>query len=219
MFASGTSPTRNSPRRQRARGATLFVAALFLAGCAGKSAVTLPDISPWDARREFLGNLDAWAFNGRIAVRAEDDGFNGKLRYRRRESDFEAIVSGPLGIGTVRLEGRDGALSFTDKDGVTTEFTEPETELKARFGWEVPLESLRYWALGIPDPARPADTVLNEAGQLASMVQGGWDIEVERYRETGGEFMPQRLTVTKPGAKVTLVIDRWDFEDSLGASR
>ena len=213
MFVSGTSPTRID--RYRRRTQALVGAALLVSGCAGPAAVSLPDISPWDARREFLGNLDTWAFNGRIAVRAEDDGFNGKLRYHRADGNFDATVSGPLGIGTVRLEGSDGVLSFTDKDGLTTEFTEPETELKYRFGWDVPLESLRYWALGIPDPARPAETVLNDAGQLASMAQGGWDIEVKRYRETGGEYMPQRLTVTKPGAKLTLVIDRWDFTDSL----
>jgi outer membrane lipoprotein LolB len=197
------------------RGAAFLAAVLLISGCAGRPAVTLPDISPWDARQEFLGNLDKWAFNGRIAVRADDDGFNGKLRYKRRDRDFDAVVSGPLGIGTVKLEGREGTLSFTDKHGVTTQFTNPETELKFRFGWEVPLESLRYWALGIPDPAQPADTVLNEDGQLASMAQGGWDIEVKRYRETGGELMPERLTVTKPGAKVTLVIDRWDFGEAL----
>ena len=171
----------------------------------------LPDLTDWEVRRETLASLDAWAFNGRIAVRTTEDGFNGKLRYRQAAGDFEAIMSGPLGIGTVMLERDDGTLTFTDKEGVETVFVDPERELELRFGWDVPLDSLRYWALGIPDPARPAETTLDGSGQLASMMQDGWDIAVNRYREAGGQPMPQRLTVTNDATRVVLVIDRWDI--------
>lgn len=187
---------------------------VWLAGCAARPTVPLPDITPWEARQAFLSGLDTWAFNGRVAVRTDVDGFNGKLRYRHAGGDFEAVLSGPLGIGTVRLERNDGVLVFTDKDGLVTEFDDPEVDLEYRFGWDVPLDSLRFWALGIPDPSRPAETALNEAGQLASMAQGGWDIEITRYDETGGEAMPSRLVVADEATKVTLVIDRWDFSES-----
>lgn len=192
----------------------LAFAGLWLAGCAARPTTPLPDITPWEARRALLGGLGSWAFNGRVAVRTDADGFNGKLRYRHTNDDFEAVLSGPLGIGTVRLVRENGTLIFTDKDGIVTEFTDPEVDLKFRFGWDVPLDSLRYWALGIPDPSRPADTTLNADGQLESMAQGGWDIAVTRYDETGGEVMPKRLTVTNEVTRVTLFIDRWDFSES-----
>ena len=212
MFARASSRPLN--RGTLHRHWFLLLAGLWLAGCAARPTTPLPDITPWEARKALLGGLDAWAFNGRVAVRTAADGFNGKLRYRHTGDNFEAVLSGPLGIGTVQLVRDEGVLVFTDKDGIVTEFTDPEIDLEYRFGWDVPLESLRYWALGIPDPARPADTALNADGQLASMAQGGWDIEVTRYDETGGEVMPKRLTVTSETTKVTLFIDRWDFSES-----
>ncbi len=211
MSVRGTSrPLTDASRRPW----VLVLAGLWLAGCAARPTTPLPDITPWETRQALLGGLESWAFNGRVAVRTEADGFNGKLRYRHTDEDFEAILSGPLGIGTVRLVREAGVLSFTDKNGVVTRFTDPEIDLKYRLGWDVPLDSLRYWALGIPDPARPADTVLNADGQLASMAQGGWDIAVTRYDETGGEVMPKRLVVTNEATTVTLFIDRWDFSES-----
>ncbi len=212
MYARASSRTQTDASRLRPW--VLVVAGLLLAGCATRPTTPLPDITPWDARQALLGGLDAWAFNGRVAVRTDADGFNGKLRYRHTNEDFEAVLSGPLGVGTVRLVRQNGVLVFTDKNGVVTEFTDPEIDLKYRFGWDVPLDSLRYWALGIPDPSRPAETVLNVDGQLESMAQGGWDVAVTRYAETGGEVMPKRMTVTNEATKVTLVIDRWDFSES-----
>jgi outer membrane lipoprotein LolB len=209
MSANASSPPTTERRRCRLPAA--LVAALVLSACAAPSTTMLPDLADWEVRRETLASLDAWAFNGRIAVRTTEDGFNGKLRYRQAAGDFEAIMSGPLGIGTVMLERDDGRLTFTDKEGVETVFVDPERELELRFGWDVPLDSLRYWALGIPDPARPAETTLDGSGQLASMMQDGWDIAVNRYREAGGQPMPQRLTVTNDVTRVILVIDRWDI--------
>ena len=170
-------------------------------------------MTAWDSRQAVLTNLDSWGFNGRIAVRNDDDGFNGRLRYQQEAGDFDAVMSGPLGIGTVRLERSGDDLQFTDKNGTTTAFTNPDVELRYRFGWDVPLDSLRFWALGVPDPARPAETELDDAGQLALAIeQGGWRIQVSKYRETGGQAMPQRLTVSNGETRVTLVIDKWHIE-------
>lgn len=211
---SENASSRRTTERRHYRTLAALAAALLLSACAAPSITVLPDLSDWEVRRETLQRLDAWAFNGRIAVRTAEDGFNGKLRYRQSSGDFEAVMSGPLGIGTVLLERDGGTLTFTDKEGVETVFVDPERDLELRFGWNVPLDSLRYWALGVPDPARPAETTLDASGQLASMAQGGWDIAVDRYRDADGTSMPQRLTVSNDATRVVLVIDRWDIPGS-----
>ena len=188
-----------------------MVAALgvVLAACVSQPVEPLPEMSAWETRQVVLAGLESWGFNGRIAVRTSEDGFNGKLRYQQDSGDFLAVMSGPLGIGTVQLERADDALFYTDKNGNQTRFYDPEVDLKYRLGWDVPLESLRYWALGIPDPDENAETKLNEAGQLDSLEQSGWNVSVARYRETGGQAMPQRMIVTNGVTRVTLVIDKW----------
>ncbi|MFQ5982437.1 MAG: lipoprotein insertase outer membrane protein LolB, partial [Woeseiaceae bacterium] len=147
---------------------------LVIAGCAAQRGVDLPALSDWETRTRVLAGLADWEFKGRIGVSAGNDGFNGKLRYTQRDDDFRATVSGPLGFGTLRIEGDDARVTVTDKDGEQTVLQNPELDLRAMYGWTIPVASLRFWALGIPDPYVPADTEFNQAGQLASLEQGNW---------------------------------------------
>ncbi len=185
---------------------------LVLAGCAAtRPAVDLPPIDTWDQRMDVLGGVEAWEFRGRVAVKAADDGFNAKFGWEQDEDTFSATVSGPLGMGTVRVAGNGRTVVLTDKDGVRTELEDAELELRWRYGWTIPVESLRYWALGIPDPDVPAVTEFNDDGQLARLEQGGWVVEISRYREGGGQQMPRILTATNHDTRVRMVIDRWLF--------
>ncbi|NNC77696.1 MAG: outer membrane lipoprotein LolB [Woeseiaceae bacterium] len=198
------------------RSALLIVLLLSAAGCVTPKSLELPDLSEWDQRRTVLAEIDQYDFNGRIAVKAGDDGFNGKLRWTQDESLFNATVSGPLGIGTVRIAGDDEIVEITDKDGITTVLADVERDLYDRYGWTIPVESLRYWALGIPDPRVPAETHLNETGELAQLSQRGWSVTVSRYREAGGgQVMPRLLTASNTETSVRLVIDRWVFRETV----
>ena len=156
-----------------------------LAGCATRQSLELPELGEWEQRRYLLAQLDDWEFNGRIGVVAGEDGFNGSLRWAQDGDDFQATVSGPLGIGTVRLEGDDRRVRLTDNDGNVTVLEDAERDLYLRYGWTIPVRSLRYWALGIPDPATPADTDFSDSGQLSSLKQGGWTVQISRYGDGG----------------------------------
>lgn len=210
MFASESSPARNNIA---VRYATLLIVVAALGGCATRQSLELPDLGDWDQRRYLLEQADDWEFSGRIGVAAGDDGFNGSLRWAQDGADFEATVSGPLGIGTVRLEGDDQRVRLTDKDGNVTVLENAEDDLYLRYGWTIPVRSLRFWALGIPDPAQPADTELDDDGFLATLRQGGWTVRITRYGEGGGQVMPTRLNAESPATKVKLVIHRWSFFD------
>lgn len=208
MFVSAFSPTLN---RSASRLVPAIVFSLLLVACASQKGVDLPDLQDWESRQAILGELDRWQFNGRVAVKAHDDGFNGKLRWRQDEDAFSATLSGPLGIGTVRIEGDGSGVQITDKDGVTTVLTDVESELYYRYGWTIPVESLRYWVLGIPDPRVPAQTEFDELDRLSHLQQRGWGVEVGRYREAGGQQMPARLVASSNETTVRMVIDKWVF--------
>jgi outer membrane lipoprotein LolB len=175
--------------------------------------IDLPELTTWELRQEVLGNISDWEFKGRIAVKAGDEGFNGKFLWTQSADEFSATVSGPLGIGTVRIKGNDRTIVLTDKDGVDTLLVDPETELYYRYGWTIPVSSLRYWALGIPDPKRTAVTVLDDAGRLENLEQGNWQVTISRYRESAGQSLPHTLTATNPDTRVRMVIDTWSFFD------
>ncbi len=187
---------------------------VLLAGCATlPESVPLPAIDSWDSRTAVLGSLEDWQFRGRIAVKAGDDGFNGKFNWAQQGDAFRATVSGPLGMGTVRIEGDNRTVVLTDKDGIETVLDDAELELRYRYGWTIPVGSLRYWALGIPDPSEPAATKVDDNGRLVRLEQRNWVVEISRYKEGGGQQMPRVLSATNPDTRVRMVIDRWLFFD------
>ena len=120
-------------------------------------------------------------------------------------------MAGPLGIGTVRIEGEGDTVRLTDKDGTETRLENAEADLFWRYGWTIPVTSLRYWALGIPDPAVAAETEVDAEGRLTRLEQGDWSVSISRYAEGGGQPMPRILTATNPDTRVRMVIDRWSF--------
>ena len=212
MFALDFSPIR--PESKGLRYAGLLLGLGLLGACATtRQGVDLPSIDTWESRRAVLGDIREWEFKGRIAVKAGDEGFNGKLNWSQRDDTFTATVGGPLGVGTVRIEGDDRSVVLTDKDGVETVLTDAELELRHRYGWTIPVASLRYWALGIPDPSMAAVTDFDEQDRLVRLEQSSWIVEISRYREGGGQQMPRILSATSPDTRVRMVIDRWLFFD------
>lgn len=206
MFATVTS------RKTRSARFTALLWLVFAASCATtRPGIDLPELASWDVRQATLGSLKDWEFRGRIAVKSGDDGFNAKFTWTQQGDEFRSTVSGPLGIGTVQLAGNDGTMTLTDRDGVETVLSDPEAELYYRYGWTIPVATMRYWALGIPDPVAPAEVELDEAGRLATLEQRQWSVVISRYREQAGQDMPRILTATNPEARVRMVIDDWIF--------
>ena len=212
MFALDFSLIR--PDSKGLRKVWLLGALGLLGACATtRQGVDLPVIDTWESRSAVLGDIREWEFKGRIAVKAGDEGFNGKLNWSQRDDTFTATVGGPLGMGTVRIEGDGRSVVLTDKDGVETVLTDAELELRHRYGWTIPVASLRYWALGIPDPSMAAVTDFDEQDRLVRLEQSSWIVEISRYREGGGQQMPRTLSATNPDTRVRMVIDRWLFFD------
>ncbi len=210
MFANAISPQHPEGRFQRLPWLGLCLA--LLSACATtRPSVDLPEITSWEIRQEVLGAISNWEFRGRIAVKAGDEGFNGKFRWTQTDDSFYATVGGPLGIGTVVIEGDGRKVILTDKDGFTSVLKNPEAELYYRYGWTIPVDSLRYWALGIPDPSSEARTEVDNAGRLIGLEQSNWAVKISRYRESAGQQMPRTLTATNPDTRVRMVIDNWLF--------
>ncbi|HEX5787029.1 MAG TPA: lipoprotein insertase outer membrane protein LolB [Woeseiaceae bacterium] len=216
VAAGGIRPPVRIPARTPGALGALAILAAGLAGCAAERGVALPDLSEWERRTAVLGGLDEFEFSGRVGVRYADDGFNAKLHWEQDGQRFDARLSGPLGMGTVLIAGSGNHAVITDKDGETTVLADLENELYRRYGWSIPVESLRYWALGIPDPRAPADTAFGAGGELTELSQRGWTVTIGGYREAGGgQSMPAKLTASDPRTRVRLVIDRWIFHESV----
>ena len=189
----------------------ILLAAVIFAGCTTTRSVLLPDLGQWETRKAVLEQTDEWEFSGRIGVRAGDEGFNGKIWWRQDGIVYRARLSGPIGVGTVFVNGDGREATLTDRDGVVTELDDADVDIRTGYGWTIPVTSLRFWALGIPDPSLPSSIEFNEDGQMSNLRQGQWTVTIGEYADGGGQAMPRRLTAVSGDILVRLVIDEWAF--------
>ena len=214
---SGVSTTQAVRARPSARGSALLVsclAAAVLAGC--KTAPPQQNVLPgqavaqnWDARRSQLQNRQSFELKGRVAVAAGNDGFNARLLWRQSGSRSNVALDGPLGAGGVQITNDGGSLSVTTAHGDRLDSEAAKAELKTRLGFEPPLGSLRYWILGVPDPAQPYKEVLDDQQHLASVEQSGWTVDYGAYMAVGSESLPSKVTLQREGVRVRLIVDGW----------
>jgi outer membrane lipoprotein LolB len=185
--------------------------AILISACAAQRSLELPAMGDWETRQRVLAKTQRFEFHARIGVKAGDDGFNGKLWWWQRDADFRATIGGPLSIGTVRIAGYGNEFTLTDKGGNVVRIYDAEADLQAMYGWSLPVESLRFWALGVPDPANVAVTEFGRDGLPSSIRQLNWRVEISQYRYAAGQLMPRRLTAVRDDTKVVLLIDDWAF--------
>lgn len=186
----------------------LMVFAMWLSGCKTVPPAPLPS-EPWPARRAALQSREQFNLNGRIAVAAAQEGFNAKLRWQQQGARSHLALDGPLGVGGVQITAEGETLNVVTSRGEQLESDAAHREVAAKLGFEPPLESMRYWVLGVPDPSHPADEVLDADQRLATLRQDGWQIEYSAYSVVAGQWLPSRLTLTRDNVRVKLLVDGW----------
>lgn len=201
-------------RRRALRGLATAAAAVWLAGCAalprGPALPVLAADAGWPERRAALQQLAGFSLRGRIAVAAGDAGFSASLRWVQSGARGELEFDGPLGIGGLRIVARGAELALTNARGERLDGAAARADLERQLGFELPLASLRYWVLGVPDPAAAPgeERVAADAPRLEALSQGGWQVA---YRAYAGDAagLPRRIDAVRGGARLRLLVEDW----------
>jgi outer membrane lipoprotein LolB len=188
----------------------------LIAGC--RTAPIQPPATasqPWNATRSELQARDHFALKGRVAVAAGKDGFSASLRWTQAGTLSQVSLEGPLGAGAVQITSDGDALNIVNSHGDHLDSDAARADLEARLGFDPPLNSLRYWIQGVPDPATPAkETVDPQQQRLQSLQQDGWQIDYTGYMPgttdgSGAAWLPSRMTVQRTGVRVRVLVDGW----------
>jgi outer membrane lipoprotein LolB len=122
-----------------------------LAGCATTRPATGPPApAPWEQRLANLQQASTWQLQGRAAVALGKQGWQASLDWRQHAEASEVHLAGPFGAGALVLKLTAEGLSLNGappSDAVAA-------QLQDRLGFELPLDNLRYWLLGVPTRAR-----------------------------------------------------------------
>lgn len=187
------------------------VAVLVLAGCAAGPR-TVPDdrAAAWRALESRLEALTRWRAEGRLSVRMNGDGGQARFSWTDESAaGFRLRLAGPWGQGATRLTGGDGAARLVTGDGRGYTGGDARGLLATVYGWDIPVEGLRRWLLGLP--AGGTDYTLDRFGRLATLQWRDWHIEYGRYHQVDGLDLPAVLRARHAAAdtEVRVVVDAW----------
>jgi outer membrane lipoprotein LolB len=167
--------------------------------------------APWEEQEAALRKLNHYSLSGRVAVAAGEQGFSGSLRYQQQPERANLAIDGPLGMGGLRVVVEGEEIRITTGRGENFNGADARQELERRLGFELPLRQLRSWLLGIPEP-RPGPVDVTRASETVGPVgfeQDGWKVSVQSRAPAMGFALPQRLTIQREGARLKLVVDKW----------
>jgi outer membrane lipoprotein LolB len=195
---------------RKALGAAAMAAFGLLAGCrTAPPVVTGPGAdAPWQVQRAALEKLDQYGLNGRVAVAANGQGFSASLRYEQLPGGANLALDGPLGIGGLRIVLEGEQIGITTSRGEKLDGDAARAEIERRLGFSLPLAELRWWLLGLP---APGEVALDQSGsgEIRGFTQSGWQVSINTRAPGLGFALPQRLTAQREGARLKLLVERW----------
>jgi outer membrane lipoprotein LolB len=205
------------------RAALLF--AVLVAGCTRPEP---PAGAPTaDAGR--LLALDHWEARGRVAARRDGDrpaGGQASLDWQQAGATTTVALRGPFGAGAYAIVAGPAGLAVRSAAGEAV-IDDPAPDAAERWfarelGWTFPMASTRFWLLGVPDPALPAEVMRDADGRLATLRQQGWEVSYAEYQPASGYWLPRRMVLAGAPAgvphRVRIVIDRWLLDIPHGAN-
>ena len=161
----------------------------------------------WAQRKAALKDFNVWSMQGRAAT-GKILGWSGNLNWRQRGDEFDVRLAGPVGIGGFRAKGTLALVEVRTEDE-TFVTDQPEALVEEVLGWAFPLQGLRHWVLGLPQPDAPAQLSVDNSGRLLDLQQSGWRLAYTEYQETEGPELPRRIILDNGDHKIKVVIDRW----------
>ena len=179
--------------------------AALLAACATTRPEPIAPAVGWEQRVSDLQKSADWQLDGRAAVAVGGQGWQASLNWQQRDGSSEVRLSGPFGAGAVVLKRTVDGLSLNGappSDAVTA-------QLQERLGFELPLDHLRFWLLGVPDPSAAFEVTRNDQDRAAHLTQAQWSIDYDRYLPVAGDVLPAHLVLSREGVRVRIAVDRW----------
>lgn len=190
----------------------MVVLASLMAGCATiVHPGGTPDQAAWQAHRQRLAGIDHWHMQGRIGVTTPQRGGSASLDWREAGGTMTLLLSGPFGLGAVRLQGTAQAMHVRDSKGHSWVSYTPEQALESSLGWPLPIASLRYWILGLPAPGFDYKVDVGSRGLPTRLAQQGWNVDYAAFKRSGGLFLPQDLLVTRGATRIKLIVSDWSL--------
>lgn len=190
----------------------LLASLLALCSCAsvpGTAPVGPPDEAIWQSRYTQLEKLGNWELQGRVGIVNGKDGGSGSMDWKQQGDVLAFSFRGPFGAGTLEVRGDSKALWVRSSRGDDFITTDPEQDFTRRLRVPLPVLSMRYWMLGLPDPGMPFVKTVDARGHLVTLTQRGWQVDYQDYATFSGYELPSRLLIQRDQVRIKVAINDW----------
>ena len=189
--------------------------ALLLVGCemmadeVKPGAVSEP-LAAFAASQAELAQLSDWRAVGRLALKANGEGWTATVSWDNKPDRWRIRLSGPLGQGALQLTGTPDEVVLARSDGSKLRAMSADELVARAVGWPMPVSGLQYWMKGDIDPSVPVDAlVVGDAGLLESVRQSGWSVQIPSYMDAKDLVMPREIILTNTGVDARITVRRW----------
>ncbi len=196
----------------------LISAALIvvISGCTTQRTPTsLPIKYPsWQKRKSIVKNTPHWRAYGSASVQYKNgDKIDSQFLHFdwvQNKQKFDIQMSGPFYLGHAALIGSPGQVTLKQGDE-KSKASSPESLLKQKLGWYLPVSGLTSWIRGIPRPGSTSSTLIDKQHRLSRLTQNGWYIVYQSYQPgfNNNLDLPKRIQLANGPLKVTIVVRQW----------
>jgi len=179
----------------------------MLTGCSMTPLDTRSNIVP-PALHDFPSR---WITHGRISIINDKENWYAKFIWQQQGDDFQLSFMGPLGETELQLTRKDEKNYLKTPSYERSSF-ELEHLLFEETGWKLPVNSLRYWSYGSPDPDVLTKILYDKQGNISDLFHNEWHIQYAKRVLVGQYFLPKKIIVTKQSVKIKIIITQWDID-------
>ena len=181
---------------------TLIALLVFLVGC----SVT-PEKSPLDnyplAAMQYLQQQKSWSLEGRLALIDDKDSVSVSIIWQHDGSRDDIELVGPLAQGRLKILVTPDQVIVDDGDNRTVYSGQVEAVLYQQLGVDMPVNSLKFWVLGVNDPEQ------DYIEQPGGFYQAGWLVRYREMQDVGAQMLPKKVTAEKDKSRIKLIVDQW----------
>lgn len=182
-----------------------FIGCIVLSTWLGGCAVTpqKPMEAYQLAAMRHLQNQKSWVLEGRLALANEKDSVSVSISWRHDESQDDIELVGPLAQGRLKIVVSPLRVEVDDGESLKV-FDGPVDEVLAeQLGVDLPVDSLKFWVLGVNDPKQ------SYTEQPEGFYQGNWLVRYREMQTVNADTLPKKMTAEKDKSRIKLIVDQW----------
>ncbi|MBS4050033.1 lipoprotein insertase outer membrane protein LolB [Methylomonas rivi] len=155
------------------------------------------------ASMQYLQRQKNWVLEGRLALVDEKDSVSVSISWRHNELQDDIELVGPLAQGRVRISVTPGQVTVDDGENLKVFYGAVDEVLSQQLGVDLPVDSLKFWVLGVNDPRQ---AYIEQPG---GFYQGNWLVRYKEMQTVNAGTLPKRITAEKDKARIKLIVDQW----------